>query len=75
MAAFSLRQCLEHLAALGANDLLTDNEGRAWTATGLLAALARDAPDRLSLPVYLRLPDAQQDGAIYPLELLGRWWK
>ena len=64
MSAFSLCQCLEHVAALGADYLLTDNQGMEWTATGLLASLTRDHPDHLGLPVYLRLPDAQQEGAI-----------
>jgi hypothetical protein len=63
MVALSLRQCLEHVAALGTDYMLTE-EAREWTAAGLLASLARDHTDRLELPMYLRLPDAQQDGAI-----------
>jgi hypothetical protein len=65
MSALSLRQCLEHVAALGVDYALTDNQGIEWTAAGLLATLARDHPDHLDLPAYLRLPDALQDGAIY----------
>ena len=71
MSALSLRQCLEHVATLGADYLLTDDQGMEWTATGLLAALTRDHPDRLGLPVYLRLPDAHQDGAIYQVTQSG----
>jgi hypothetical protein len=71
MSALFLRQCLEQVAALGADYLLTDNQGRDWTATGLLAALTRDHPDRLGLLMYLRLPDAQQDGAIYQVTQSG----
>jgi hypothetical protein len=63
MVALSLRQYLEHMAALRTDYLLTE-EAREWTAAGLLASLARDHPDRLELPMYLRLPDGQQDGAI-----------
>lgn len=59
MLALSLRQGLDQVAALGADYTLTDNQGFEWTATGLLAALTRDHPDHLSLPVYLRLPDAR----------------
>lgn len=43
--------------------MVTD-QGTEWTAAGLLAALARSHPDDLDLPMYLRLPDARQDGAI-----------
>lgn len=71
MAAFSLRQCLEHVAALGADYLLTDNQGMDWTATGLLASLTRNHPNRLGLPMYLRLPDDQRDGAIYQVTQSG----
>ena len=67
MSELSLRQGLEEVAALGADYLLTDNQGMEWTATGLFASLTRDHSDRLGLPVYLRLPDAHQDGAIYGL--------
>ncbi len=63
MLALSLRQCLEQVAALGIDYMLTD-QGAEWTAAGLLASLASDHPDRLELPMYLRLPDARQDGAI-----------
>lgn len=62
MSAFSLRQCLEQVGTLGADYLLTEGSSE-WTAAGLLAFLTPH-PDRLELPVYLRLPDAQQDGAI-----------
>ena len=71
MSALSLHQCLEQVAALGADYMLTDNQGMEWTATGLLAALTRDHPDRLGLPVYLRLPGPQQDGAIYQVTQSG----
>jgi hypothetical protein len=71
MSALFLRQCLEQVATLGPDTLLTDNQGMDWTATGLLAALTHDHPDRLGLPVYLRLPDAQQDGAIYQVTQSG----
>jgi hypothetical protein len=71
MSALSLRQCLEQVAALGADYLLTDNQGLEWTATGLVASLACDHPDRLGLLVYLRLPDARQDGAIYQVTQRG----
>jgi hypothetical protein len=70
MSALSLRQCLEQVAALGADYMLTDNQGIEWTATGLLGSLARD-PDRLRLPCYFRLPDAQHDGAIYEVTQSG----
>ena len=63
MSALSLRQCLDQVAALGPDYVVTD-QGVEWTAAGLLASLIRDHPDRLDLPMYLRLPDAQQDGAI-----------
>ncbi len=71
MSMLSLRQCLEQVAALGTDYLLTDNQGLEWTATGLLASLTRDHPDHLGLPVYLRLPDPQQDGAIYQITQSG----
>lgn len=71
MSALFLRQCLEQVAALGADYLLTDNQGMEWTATGLLASLTRDHPDRLGLPMYLRLPGPQQDGAIYQITQSG----
>lgn len=71
MSALSLRQCLEQVAALGAGYLLTDYQGMEWTATRLLASPARDHPDRLDLLVYLRLPDARQDGAIYQVTQRG----
>lgn len=71
MTVFSLQQCLEHVAASEADCMLVDNEGTAWTVPGLLAALVRDHPDRLSLAVYLRLPDAHQDGAISQMTRSG----
>lgn len=71
MSAFSLHQCLEQVAASEGDCMFVDNEGAAWTAPGLLAALVRDHPDRLNLAVYLRLPDAHQDGAIYEMTQSG----
>jgi hypothetical protein len=71
MSALSLRQCLEQVAALGADYMLTDNQGMEWTATEVLASLTRDHPDHLGLPVYLRLPDLRQDGAIYQVTQSG----
>jgi Tfp pilus assembly protein FimV len=70
MLALSLRQCLEQVAALGQDYVVTD-QGVEWTAAGLLASLARDHPDRLDLPMYLRLPDAQRDGAICQVTKTG----
>lgn len=77
MSVLSLRQCLEQVAALGVDSLLIDTQGMEWTATGLFALLSRDHPDRLGLPVYLRLPDARQDGAIYQVTQTGfiRWYR
>ena len=46
-------------------------EGVECTAAGLLASLIRDHPDRLDLPMYLRLPDAWQDGAICQVTKTG----
>jgi hypothetical protein len=66
----TLRQCLEHVVALGSDYLVTD-QGVEWTAAGLLASLIRDHPDRLDLPMYLRLPDAWQDGAICQVTKTG----
>jgi hypothetical protein len=70
MAPLTLRQCLEQVVALGTDYFVTE-EAREWTAAGLLAALTRSNPDRLDLPMYLRLPDAQQDGAICQLTASG----
>jgi hypothetical protein len=59
----TLHQCLEQVMALGEGYVLTEQD-QEWQATGLLAVLSRDHPDRLSLPMYMRLPNIQQDGAI-----------
>jgi hypothetical protein len=78
MSALSLRQCLEQVAALGADYLLTDHQGMEWSTTRLLASLLRDHPDRLDLLAYLRLPDALQDGAICRVTQSGgflRWYR
>jgi len=71
MSALSLRQCLEQVAGLETDYLLVDNQGVQWTATGLLATLAHDHPNRLDVAAYLRLPDAHQDGAIYQVTQSG----
>jgi hypothetical protein len=66
----NLRQCLEQVMALGEGYALTE-QGQEWSASGLLAVLSRDHPDRLSLPMYLRLPNIQQDGAICQVTQTG----
>lgn len=70
MASRTLRQCLEQVMALGTEYVLTE-QGVEWTAAGLLAELTRSHPTRLELPMYLRLPDAQQDGAMCQLTASG----
>ena len=60
----TLRQCLEVVAQLGTDYVVTD-QGREWAATDMVAALTRDHPDHLDQLRYLRLPNPQQDGAIY----------
>ncbi len=65
-----LRHCLEHVIALGPDYVVTD-QGVEWTAAELLASLTCDHPDELDLPMYLRLPDAQQDGAIFQVTQSG----
>jgi hypothetical protein len=78
MSVLPLRQCLEQVAALGADYILTDQQGREWTATRLLASLPRDHPDSLGLLAYLRLPDVLQDGAICQVTQSGgflRWYR
>jgi hypothetical protein len=42
-----------------------------WTARELLTWLEQQQPTRLDLPTYLRLPDAQQEGAICQLTKSG----
>lgn len=76
MSTFSLRQCLEQVAALEVDCMLIDSQGTAWTVKGLRASLTRDYPNRLDVAVYLRLPDAHQDGAIYQVTQSGfiRWY-
>lgn len=66
IAPLTLRQCLEHVMALGTDYVVTEQSVEC-TVTKLLAALSRSYPNRLDLPMYLRLPDAQQDGAICQL--------
>jgi hypothetical protein len=46
-------------------------QGREWTAPDLLAWLERHHPDELTLPMYLRLPDAHLDGAVCELTKSG----
>ncbi len=70
MLAITLGQCLEHVATLGTDYLLTA-EAREWTAAELLASLASGHSDRLELPMYLRLPDLQRDGAICQITETG----
>jgi hypothetical protein len=69
-AMLTLRQCLEHVIALGKDYVLTE-QGVEWSAVELLAALTRDHPDHLDLPMYLRLPTIQQDGAICQVTKTG----
>lgn len=69
-ATLTLRQCLEQVALLGTDYVLRD-EGGTWSAISLLAWIALRNPTRLELPMYLRLPDAQQDGAICELTKRG----
>lgn len=59
----ALRHGLEHVIALGPDYVVTKPSVE-WTTAGLFASLTRDHPDELDLPMYLRVPDAQQDGAI-----------
>ena len=66
----ALRHCLEQVIALGPDYVVTEPSVE-WTAAGLLASLTRDHPDELDLPMYRRLPDAQQDGAIYQVTQSG----
>jgi hypothetical protein len=66
----TLRQCLEQVIALGADYILTE-QGVERSAIVLLATLTRAHPDRLDLPMYLRLPDSQQDGAICQVTKTG----
>ena len=61
--SLTLRQCLETVARMGTRYGVIE-QGREYTAGEVLAALARDQPDQLEKPMYLRLPDSQQDGAI-----------
>lgn len=70
MAALTLRHCLEQVAQLGTDYVVTDQQ-TVWTAVGLLASLARSSPEHLDLPMYLRFPDARQDGAICQVTLSG----
>jgi hypothetical protein len=70
MAELTLRQCLEHVAQLGTDYLVTDQE-REWPATALLTWLVLNHLADLDLPMYLRLPDAKPDGAICELTPRG----
>lgn len=70
MVTFTLRQCLEQLAQVG-SDYVVSDQGIEWTAAALLASLTRQHPDRLELAMYLRFPDAHQDGAICQLTRSG----
>jgi hypothetical protein len=69
-ASLTLRQCLEQVAWLGQDYILLD-QGKEWSSVGLLAALTQTRPDDLELPMYLRLPSVQQDGAICELTTSG----
>jgi hypothetical protein len=78
MPARTLQQCLEQVAALGPGYLLTDHQGMKWSATGVIASLTRENPDRLALQAYLRLPDTQLEGAVYQATQSGgfiRWYR
>jgi hypothetical protein len=66
----TLHQCLDHVMALGEEVFLTE-QGEKWSADELLAVLGRDHPDRLELPMYLRLPNLQRDGAICQVTTSG----
>lgn len=66
----TLHQCLEQVIALGEDYVLTEQRVE-WSAAGLLTAFIRDRPDRLALPMYLRLPNVQQDGAICQVTKTG----
>ena len=57
---------------VGGRLLFLTEEMREWTAAGSLASLAREYPDRLELPMYLRLPGVQQEGAICQIAQNGR---
>ena len=65
-----LRQCLEQVGRMG-TDYAVSDEGFEWTAAGLLASLTLSHPERLALPMYMRLPDTRQDGAICELTSRG----
>jgi hypothetical protein len=52
-------------------DYLVIEEAPGVPALGLLASLCCSRPDHLDLPMYLRLPDAQLDGAIWQLTPRG----
>jgi hypothetical protein len=66
----TLRSALEELIRLGADYVVVDRETE-WTARELLTWLEQHHPARLGLPMYLRIPDAQQDGAICQLTRSG----
>ncbi len=50
---------------------MVEERGTEWAARELLAWLEQQHPARLDLPTYLRLPDAQQEGAICQLTKSG----
>jgi len=64
--ALTLRQCLEQVAQLGSEYVVT-TPGSAWSAAELLAWLHQHTPTSLGMPMYLRLPSPWLDGAICEL--------
>jgi hypothetical protein len=66
----TLRSALEELIRLGTEYVVLDRRTE-WTAWELFAWLEQHHPARLGLPMYLRLPDQHQDGAICQLTPSG----
>jgi hypothetical protein len=66
-----LQASLEVLARLGADYRIVGGQNE-WTARDLLEWLQTNHPTLLSLPVYLIPPDANEDGAVFEVDLEGQ---
>lgn len=67
MSRLSLEACLERLAQMEQDYILTDR-GHHRTVPRLLEVLRQRSPTLLAQPVYVRLPSPAQPGAIAQLD-------
>ena len=64
---FTLKHSLQEVVRLGPAYVVSEPEGEEWTASDLLRWLQTQPPALLRRRVYLVLPTASEEGAIYTL--------